>query len=224
MQSVTEPDQSIVGRIARALASRIIRGELAPGARLRQHDVAEEFGASHVPVREAFRLLEAQGLVSNRPRCGVSVSQLDPGAVSEVSEMRANLEGLAFRHALPKLGEADLDAAQRALLDGESGTQIADLEVANRRFHLALTSPCGMPRLMAAIGELHQVDARFLFATWKHLDWQARSDKEHRAILEAVRRGDGERAVALLEAHIRAAGKALAERLRLANEHSASAA
>jgi DNA-binding GntR family transcriptional regulator len=210
----TDSDQSLATRIARALTDRIIRGELAPGARLMQDHLAEEFGASHVPVREAFRKLEAQGLAVSKPRCGVSVTTLDPGTVTEVTEMRATLESLALHHALPHLTAADLDAARLALVDGEASNEIADWEAANRRFHLALTAPCGMPRLMASISDLHQSDARFLFATWKQLDWRQRSDREHRRILHAVKRGDDERARLLLEAHIREAGAALVIRLR----------
>ncbi len=210
-----EMDHSVAGRIAAALAARIVSGALSPGSRLMQDHVAEEFRASHVPVREAFRKLEAQGLVISKPRCGVRVSQLDPGMVLEVTEMRAALEGLALHHALPRLGRADLDAAHQALVEGEASDQIAVWEAANRRFHLAITAPCGMSRLMVSIGDLHRSDARFLFATWKELDWQPRSDTEHWAILDAVERGDSERARELLESHVRDAGRALVERLRI---------
>lgn len=208
-----ELDQSLSGRIVRILAERITSGALAPGSRLLQDHLADEFGVSHVPVREAFRKLEAQGLVVSKPRCGVSVSLIDPEMVLEVTEMRAVLEGLALDHALPRLTPADLDAAHRALVDGEASDQITDWEAANRRFHLAITGPCDMPRLMATIGDLHRSDARFLFATWKQLDWRPRSDKEHRAILHAIKRGKGARAREVLDAHIRAAGNALVKRL-----------
>jgi DNA-binding GntR family transcriptional regulator len=206
-------DDSVAGRIARMLSERIVSGLLAPGERLMQDHIAEEFQASHVPVREAFRKLEAQGLVVNKPRCGVRVSHLEPATVTEVTEMRAALESLALFHALPRLGEADLDAARQALAEGEASDQIAVWEAANRRFHLAITAPCAMPRLMGSINDLHRSDARFLFATWKQLDWQPRSDTEHWAILDAVTRRDSEGARALLEAHVREAGRALVERL-----------
>lgn len=210
-----EMDQSVTGRIAAVLAERIVSGVLSPGSRLMQDHVAEEFQASHVPVREAFRKLEAQGLVISKPRCGVRVSQLDPGMVLEVTEMRAALEGLALHYALPRLGRAELDAAHQALVAGEASDQIAEWESANRRFHLAITAPCGMSRLMASIGDLQRSGARFLFATWKKLDWQPRSDSEHRAILDAIERGDNRSARELLEAHVREAGRALVERLRV---------
>jgi DNA-binding GntR family transcriptional regulator len=205
--------------IAEALAERIVSGELSPGSRLMQDHVAEEFATSHIPVREAFRKLEAQGLIISKPRCGVRVSPLDPAMIREVTAMRAALEGLALRHALPRLGPADLDDARAALKEGEASDEIAVWEAANRRFHLAITAPCAMPRLMAAIGDLHQSSARFLFATWAHLDWQPRSDAEHWAILDAIERGDRKSARKRLEAHVREAGRALVAHLRITITH-----
>jgi len=209
-------DRSITGQIARALAHRIVTGALAPGMPIRQDRVAEEFQASHVPVREAFRKLEAQGLVVSEPRRGVRVAPLDPAAITEVSEMRAALETLALRHAIPRLTQDDLSAAAAALTDGEASPDITVWEVANRRFHRALTAPCAMPRLMASVDDLHQTGARFLFATWKELEWQPRSDEEHRVILAAVRQGDVTHAVAALNDHIVSAGRALCARLAMA--------
>jgi DNA-binding GntR family transcriptional regulator len=210
---VAEFDQSVSGRIAQELADKIISGALAPGSRLMQDHLASEFGASHVPVREAFRKLEAQGLVVSKPRCGVRVSDLDPAVVLEVTEMRAALESLALYHSLGRLTDSSLDAARQALVEGEASDRIVDWEGANRRFHLTLIEPCGMPRLLATIYDLHRSASRFLYATWKHLDWQPRSDAEHWAILDAITRDDGVRARALLEAHVRDAGKALVDRL-----------
>jgi DNA-binding GntR family transcriptional regulator len=211
-----ETAQSVAGRIAGVLAERIVSGTLPPGSRLMQNHVAEEFQASHVPVREAFRKLEAQGLVISKPRCGVRVTPLDPGMVLEVTEMRAVLEGLALHHALPRLGRTELDAAHQAIVECEATNKIAVWEAANRRFHLAITAPCGMARLMESINDLHRSDARFLFATRQMLDWQLRSDTEHRAILDAIERGEGTYARERLESHVREAGRALMERLEIA--------
>src|SRR5262245_35723792 len=113
-------NQSVSDRIARTLADQIVSGALAPGSRLMQDHIAAEFEASHVPVREAFRRLEAQGLVVSKPRCGVRVSTIDPAAVIEVTEMRAALEGLALQKALPRLRAEDMEAARRALVEGEA--------------------------------------------------------------------------------------------------------
>ncbi len=98
-----KPDDTIAAKISRTLAERIVRGEFAPGERLRQDHIAEEFGASHVPVREAFRRLEAQGLAVSIPRRGVRVADFGLADVREVAEMRAALEVLALRNAIPNL-------------------------------------------------------------------------------------------------------------------------
>ena len=209
-----EEDGTLAGRIARALADRIVAGAIAPGTRLRQDHVAAEFRASHVPVREAFRRLEARGLVQSEPRRGVRVPPLDPAAVLEITEMRAALESLALHHAFDRIGPADLALARAAIADGDTSSDIQVWEAANRRFHRALIAPCAMPRLLAAIDDLHRAAARILFATWRELDWQPRSDREHRACLAVIERGNRATALKLLEAHIRDAGHALAQSLR----------
>jgi DNA-binding GntR family transcriptional regulator len=162
-----------------------------------------------VPVREAFRKLEAQGLIVSEPRRGVRVAPLDPATVMEITEIRAALEVLALRHAVPKITETDLSAAGAAQSEGEASSDISVWEAANRRFHRALVAPCAMPHLMANIDDLHQASARFLFATWQELQWQPRSDDEHRMILAQVRVRNVEGATTALENHILAAGRAL---------------
>jgi DNA-binding GntR family transcriptional regulator len=213
MQEPYEADRSVTAEIARTLAHRIVTGALAPGERIRQDQVAAKFAASHVPVREAFRKLEAQGLVVAEPRRGVRVAPLDPSIVMEITEMRAALETVALRYALPRLSDRDLSAAAAALAEADISRDIVLWEAANRRFHRALTTPCAMPRLVASIDDLHQAAARFLFATWQELEWKPRSDDEHRRILAAIRKGDTQRATAALRDHILAAGKALSAML-----------
>ena len=208
-------DQSVAAAITRTLADRIVSGALAPGERLRQDHIAAEFRASHVPVREAFRRLDAQGLVVTEPRRGVRVASMDPADVVEVAEMRAALEALAVRHALPRLTPGDIAMARSALdAEARSGDNLPTLEEANRRFHAVLIAPCGMPRLVAAIADLHRASARHLFAAWRDLTWQTRSHDEHRAILVAVAAKDADVACTLLADHITAAGRALAAVLR----------
>ncbi len=206
-------DRSVASRIARALSAQIVSGALAPGVPVRQDHVAAAFRASHVPVREAFRKLEARGLLVSEPRRGVRVAPLDPASVREVAAMRAALEVLALRQAFPQLGAGDFQAAARALADGEASSEIARWEEANRRFHRAITAPCGMARLMATIDDLHETSARFLFSIWKDLGWRPRSDEEHRAILAALNAGDVETAATGLTRHILDAGTALMLRL-----------
>nr|WP_316652952.1 GntR family transcriptional regulator [uncultured Gellertiella sp.] len=198
--------QTLADRISRTLADRIIRGELLPGTRLRQDHVAEEFGASHVPVREAFRRLEAQGLAISEPRRGVRVAAFDLREVREVAEMRAALEVLALKHAAPHLTASILDAAEEATREGDEAGDVREWEAANRRFHLTILSTCGMPRLIASIDDLHSVSARFLFSAWRS-GWEARTDHDHRTILTALRRGEINEALAVLARHVQWIGK-----------------
>lgn len=195
-------EDTIAVRISKVLAERIIAGLLEPGARLRQDHVAAEFGTSHVPVREALRRLEAQGLAVSEPRRGVRVASFGLAEVREVAEMRAVLEELALRHAAPHLTSAILDQAEQANRAGDHSPDVRSWEAANRRFHRTLLAPCGMPRLMAAIDDLHAASARFLFAAWRST-WEARTDHDHLAILAALRQGDVEGACGVLARHVR---------------------
>ncbi len=199
---MTKPKkETIAARISRILADRIIDGTIEPGSKLRQDHIAEEFETSHVPVREAFRRLEAQGLAISEPRRGVRVASFEINEIREVAEMRASLEVLALRNAAPHLTLAILDAAEQATNIADRSLNVRDWEAANRQFHKLIIEPCGMPRLLAAIDDLHAASARFLFATWRS-DWEARTDHDHRAILTALHQGDIDSAVTILTRHV----------------------
>ncbi|MCV9998815.1 GntR family transcriptional regulator [Pararhizobium sp. YC-54] len=199
-------EDTIASRISRILADRIVTGQLDPGTKLRQDHIAEEFGTSHVPVREAFRRLEAQGLAVSEPRRGVRVASFDLKEVREVAQMRAALEVLALRHAAPHLTAAILDQAEEATVAGDNSRDVRSWEEANRRFHTLILTPCGMPRLLAAISDLHAASARFLFASWRS-EWEVRTDHDHRAILAFLRQGNIENAAPVLERHVQWIGQ-----------------
>jgi DNA-binding GntR family transcriptional regulator len=131
-------------RIADEIAEQIISGALPPNAPLRQDHVARQFNSSHVPVREAFRQLEAQHLVVSVPRRGVKVAPLDATSIKEIAEMRAALEVVALRHAAPKMTPAHLTRIELALIEGDNAETLQDFEAANRAFHQALVTPCGL--------------------------------------------------------------------------------
>jgi len=197
---------TIAVRIGKVLADRIISGRIEPDTPLRQDHIAEEFGTSHVPVREAFRRLEAQGLVVSEPRRGVRVATFDLTEVQEVAEMRAALEALALRHAAPHLTSSILDQAEAATRECDSASDVRTWEAANRKFHRLILTPCGMPRLLATIDDLHAASARFLFADWRS-EWEARTDSDHRAILAALREGQLDIAISVLSKHVRQVGQ-----------------
>lgn len=202
----TAKSDTIAAQISKTLASRIIAGEIEAGSRLRQDHIAAEFGASHVPVREAFRRLEAQGLVVSEPRKGVRVAGFSLEEVREVAEMRAALEGLALRNALPHMTKSILDQAEEANRASDHARDVQSWEETNRRFHRIILTPCGMPRLLKAIDDLHTASARFLFSGWR-AEWEAPTDRDHRAILDALRAGQGEVAASVLARHVQTIGQ-----------------
>jgi DNA-binding GntR family transcriptional regulator len=189
-------------RIAEAIGARIISGALQPGAPLRQDHIAREFGSSHVPVREAFRQLEAQHLVVSLPRRGVRVASLGTNSVKEIVEMRAALEVVALRNAVPKLTSAHLARIELALIEADNAESIEDFETANRGFHSALVAPCAMPRLLASLDDLQLANSRLVFAMARSGGWRPRSNQDHRLILQALRARNVDQACALLARHI----------------------
>jgi len=198
----TSESATIAARISEAIAERIIAGTLKPDVRLRQDHVAREFNSSHVPVREAFRQLEAQHLVVALPRRGVRVAPLDATSIREISEMRAALEVVALRNAATRLTPAHLAKIELALIEGENAETLQDLEAANRAFHQALIAPCAMPRLLASLDGLQRANSRLVFSMARSAGWQPRSNQDHRLILQALRARNVEQACALLARHI----------------------
>lgn len=201
---IVEPQRSpaIAQRITEALIERIVAGELAPGAPLRQDHVAAEFGASHVPAREALQFLCAQGLAVSEPRRGIRVAPMDAMHQQEVIEMRAALETLAFRHAVRLFNARHLAAVEAAVAAGEQAGSIVEWERANRDFHAALVAPCPMRRLLAVLGQLRLAHSRIVIAMERSAGWLPRSNHEHRQIYAALKARDQARATTLLARHL----------------------
>lgn len=176
----------------------ILSGVLGPGARLRQEELADTFGTSRIPVREALRALEYEGLVTSEPHRGFTVTALDADDVEEVYDLRILLESEAVRLALPLLTDDDLEDLEvlfRTMQDAETPN---DQLAAREQFYIRLYSVTGRPRLVALIMRLRQEVARVLrWATIQH------SSSIHEHFFEAVRVGDADRAVAHLSGHYR---------------------
>jgi len=127
--------------------------------------------------------------------------------VKEVAEMRAALEVLALQNAAPHLTRAILDHAEEINDEGDSAPDVQAWEQANRNFHRTLLAPCGMPRLLKAIDDLQTASARFLFSGWS-AEWEAPTDRDHSAILVALRAGQVEQAGSILKRHVLLGGRA----------------
>lgn len=195
---------TIVDQITEKLWMRIVAGELPAGARLRQDEIAGEFGSSHVPVREAFRRLEADGLVVSEPRRGVRVAQSDRVQHFETLEMRAVLEGLALFHAAAEFTPQGISSVIEADAACGRATTAEEWDEANRRFHTLLIAPCPLPALLKQVRRLQMMStlsARALGG--RQTATFPRTDRDHKAILTALQATDAELCATLLTRHIR---------------------
>lgn len=199
-------------RVAEALRAEIVAGTLAASAPLRQELLAERFATSRMPVRDALRILEQEGFVDIVPNRGARVAAIEPADYREICEMRAALEGLAIRLAIPELSNSRIDQAAAIQAEAE-GAGIARFGALNAAFHAALYNVCGRPRLLSTIAGLHDLADRYMRIAAIKLDYVDRSHAEHRAILAACRSRDADRAEHLVRAHIMDAGVQLAEQL-----------
>jgi len=202
-----------VAALVETLRAQIVSGELKPGEPLRQELLADRFATSRMPVREALRVLESEGLVVLVPHKGAAVAPLDPAELEEVYEMRVAAETLALRRAIPELSNAQIDRAER-IQDRAEASGLREFGALNKAFHTMLYAPCGRPRLLAHIAALGDVADRYLTFTAGSLDYRDRSHGEHRALLAACRRRDEAAAVELLTRHISEAGETLLRYLR----------
>jgi DNA-binding GntR family transcriptional regulator len=184
-------------QIVDELRRRILSGVLPRGARLPQDELARDFGASITPVREALRLLQAEGLVVAEPHRGVRVAGVDIAQVTATYVVRRLIEGYAMRRATLRLSRRDL-ARARAILDRDPDP--GAVRDRNREFHFLLYDRCGMPELVERIAGLWQA---FPWDLMLDSDERATaSHREHRALLAAVETGDPDAVAAATERHI----------------------
>ncbi|MBB1607429.1 MULTISPECIES: GntR family transcriptional regulator [Pseudomonas] len=185
------------------LLDAICKGQYRTGDRLIAEDIANDIGMSRMPVREAFRRLAAEGLVTLRPNRGAIVSGLNIEEMREVFEMRSALEGLAIRLAVPKLGERQLARLERLLDEMDDYRDDSTEWVSRHRvFHEYLCSLAERPRLLRQINALYSVIEPHMRLWLQHVDKPMSAREEHAVILDALRSGDAREAERVLCEHI----------------------
>lgn len=196
--------RSFADVIADTLRGWMLDGRLLPGQPIRQAAVAEEIGASRVPVREALRQLVAEGLVELEPNRGARVASLDLEECKEAYAMRRALEPLAIRHSAPNLTAAQLATLKQMIERMDSARQPREILDADRAFHLLTYAGAGMPRLLRTIESLWTSTQPYRAALLQMLteEEMAYVQDLHRLILRSLEIGDAEDAARLLESHI----------------------
>jgi DNA-binding GntR family transcriptional regulator len=197
-----------------SLRHTFIAGDLKPGERVRQEEIAERLGMSLAPVREALAVLEQEGQLTYLPRRGYFVTELDLDDLREIYDLRRLVEARAARQALPLLDE---DAHERINLAARDcaeavgrGDVTAELE-ANRRFHFAVLEAPGQVHTMRVVRLLW--DSTETYRALYYNDPADRDDSldAHGRIIDAVEAVDADRLVAELDAHRDAALERLAQ-------------
>lgn len=182
------------------LRAAIIRGDYPAGEPIRQEDIAEHFEVSRMPVREAMRLLEAEGLVTKQPHRGAVVAQLDADDALELFQIRAALEGLAVRRSFPALTDEQVAAIERAH-DALEQAEDAQKQARHSEFHLSLYAAAG-PRLQKMVSDQLDAARRYHLRFGRPgMEVSDRDRSEHLALIEAARRRDAETAFNIITAH-----------------------
>ncbi len=189
---------TVQDRITEGLREQILSGKVRPGERLRQTEIAKLFNASHIPVREALRRLDAEGLVSIESHRGAVVTVLSRAELEEVIRLRQVLEVELLRRAIPRMTPDDIAQARKALSALRSNRSLVSYATRNWAFHETLYRPAEAPLTLTLVERLHRVGERY-FELRHNLGVV---NAEHRAIMDLAAKGEARRATNLLHRHI----------------------
>ncbi|WP_345801643.1 GntR family transcriptional regulator [Microbacterium sp. AZCO] len=212
---------ALVDDIAAKIRARIMSGEIAIGSQLRQAELANDFGVSRTPVREALRQLQTGGLIDVVPNRGAVVRVPAPWEVREAYQVRAELEALAASLSIAQASQSDIEKlrnANRAMYDrsvaesDETRSAALNSRRENDIFHSTIAELSGNARLARAIDEINETFPRNVSAQLLVNDARHREENfhEHERILDALERGDAEAARAEMREHVLKAGEQLA--------------
>ena len=192
-------------RVAKHLRAQILSGAIGPGERIRQEDIAEQFGLSRLPVREALRMLETEGLTELQANKGARVPHLSMSEVDVIYRMRESLEPLALGESLPLLDTADIERLGSIQSRIEANTDIQGFLDLDREFHLLSYSGCTVEPLSSYVVRLWNTTQHyrraFIALSGPERMWIVNA--EHQLLLDAIVRRDVVDAGNILRGHIR---------------------
>lgn len=203
--ATTTRDGAASARIADSIRSEILGGRLTPGARIRQEDLAARFGASRLPVREALRSLEADGLVTLVANTGAWVARLTLAECVEIYRTRERIEPLLLSYAMPGYPEGHIERLAELAARMEATRDTEEFLMLDREFHLASYEGSGTSLLGDLVHRLWNATQHYRRAYTLLLDDDRRRivHDEHHLLTTTLRDGDVEGAERILEAHIR---------------------
>jgi DNA-binding GntR family transcriptional regulator len=192
-------------RVASYLRTAILDGTFPPGSRIRQEEIADRLGASRLPVREALRMLELEGLTELEANKGARVPALDPREFAIVYKMRERLEPLALIESMPHLTESDLTELEDLQDRIAQNADIVEFLRLDREFHLHSYAGCAFAQLLTNVTRLwnstQHYRRTFMLMSFEHR--RQIVNAEHGLIIDAIRRRDEMDAERYLSGHIR---------------------
>ncbi|MEV7392230.1 GntR family transcriptional regulator [Streptomyces sp. NPDC091215] len=206
---------------------RIIKGDVEPGSSLSETALAEEFGVSRTPVREALKQLQTEGLVEIRPRVGTFVTVPSRREITELFEMKELLEGAAARLLAQRGRVPEIDALERNLRAADAAVEQDDREqyaLLVQEFHDLLMAGSDNNKLQAHYRILMNQLAypRLVNTSLSQPGRAIQSDREHHLVLELILEKDGDSAERVMREHVRASRRALLAGLPIAGRHEGS--
>jgi DNA-binding GntR family transcriptional regulator len=200
--------------IAAELRTELMAGGFRPGAELSQVALADRFGVSRIPVRDALHILAGEGLVEMEPNRGARAIALTPAEVREIYDLRVLLECDCLRRAATHMTSATLEEVERIRRKSDLDASTPGWAAGDWSFHKALYLHADRPRQLSLIESLRRTCQLFVSAYATMPAGKPRWLDDHRAILQRLRRGDAAGAAAVLRRHLEGAAEHLLARMR----------
>lgn len=210
--------KTVVELAVEVLREKILRGDYKENSALRQDALAAELGVSRIPVREALRQLEVEGLVTFSPHLGAVVSSLSLAEIEELFRLRALIESEVLRDAMGQISDEVLERAESVLEAYDAAFERGDVAAwgeLNWEFHATLLAPANRPLTLGVLSTLHNQSDRYIRMQLELTHGEHRASDEHHAILKAAQARNARKAASLLSEHILGAGASLVEFLRV---------
>lgn len=203
---------SLPEQVANAIRVAIFKGDLKPGDRIVQEDIANSLSISRMPVREALLKLNAEGLIETKPNRGAVVKKISLSDITETYQLRVILEKVAIKESLPKLTATDKIEIESLVRKMEVTDNAEEYTLLNKQFHQNLMKHCSNQKMMQIIEGLW---AGFSPYTPYIIDKQmSKSNNDHTKIVEALKEDNFKAILSLIEKHILSTEKSLIKHLR----------
>ena len=199
------------------LRQAILKGELQPGERLMEIQLAEKMGVSRTPIRESIRKLAAEGLVTMIPRKGAIVAGISEKMLKDVLRVRMTLEKMAYECAFENITDEAIASLRAAEADFEAAVEGGDLvsiAEADEKFHFIIYDAAGNDKLLEILTNLKENMYRYRMEYAKNRAVRSELIEDHRAIVETLAERDAENGLNLVEKHIGNQEKAVLAKLK----------